>query len=184
MATENDVLQCFAVLGAAYPNYGPKKETISLYIRLLADIPGDALEKAVLEHLGRNNWFPTIAELRNAAFALLEAADPTPDEYQAWAEVQAEIQRVGHIGQPQFSHPLIARIVEQFGWRYLCLSEDPVPDRAQFLKAYGGQAARAREETRRLPEVREYVAALGASRTQAAPALQSVVMPGPQEVQR
>ncbi len=170
MANPAEVLKNLALLCSAFPTFTLKSATNDLYIQLLADIPEQALRQAVLEHISRSTYFPTVAELRQAAFELIEASSPIPNEYEAWSEVEKEIQRCGHYGEPEFSHALIARSVELLGWRYLCLSENPVSDRAQFLKAYAGLVESARKDARRLPEVRGYIAALqGGKRAEGLP---------------
>jgi hypothetical protein len=160
MANEIEILKTLKILGDIYSNYHLSSSAVEVYVHLLADIPGEVLEQAALEHISRSTYFPTIAELRTAAFDILEAISPMPTDYEAWAEVQAEIRRVGNAGQPQFSHALIARTVNLLGWRYLCLSENPVADRSHFIQAYQALRENARRETRRLQLVTEFIAAL------------------------
>ena len=160
MATEIEILRVLKTLGDIYPSFHLSSSAIEVYVQLLADIPGVVLEQAALEHISRSTFFPTIAELRSAAFDILEAANPTPTDYEAWSEVQAEIRRVGHCGQPQFTNLLAAQAVDQLGWRYLCLSENPVADRAHFVQAYQALAERQRHSTRRLQCVTGFIATL------------------------
>ena len=163
MATEIEILRVLKILGDIYPSFHLSSSAIEVYVQLLADIPGPVLEQAALEHISRSAFFPAIAELRSAAFSILEAADPIPTDYEAWAEVQAEIRRVGHCGQPQFENPLAEQVVRQLGWRYLCLSENPVADRAHFVHAYQAMAERQRHSARRLQVVTEFIATLKAA---------------------
>jgi hypothetical protein len=160
VATQIETLAVLKILGDVYPSHRLSSAAIEVYVRLLADIPGVLLEQAALDHISRSAFFPAIAELRTTAFNLLEAVDPIPGSYEAWSEVQAEIQRVGHCGRPQFTNPLTAQVVEQFGWRYLCLSENPVADRAHFAQAYQDAAARRQNSTRRLDLVNQFIARL------------------------
>jgi len=136
MATVAEIVPILKTLGDVYPSFRLSGSAIEVYAQLLADIPGAVLEQAALDHISRSNYFPTIAELRSAAFNIIEASNPTPTDYEAWAEVQAEIRRVGHCGQPKFENPLAEQVVQQLGWRYLCLSENPMADRAHFIQAY------------------------------------------------
>jgi hypothetical protein len=160
MATQIEVLRILKILGDIYPSFQLNSSAVEVYVQLLADIPGQVLEQAALEHISQSTFFPAIAELRSAAFDILEAADPTPSDYEAWAEVQAEIRRAGHCNQPQFSNPLVKQAVELIGWRYLCLSDNPVADRVHFVKAYQALAERQRKDTRRLQQVAQLIAAL------------------------
>jgi hypothetical protein len=160
MATEIETLRVLKILGDVYPYYQLSSSAIEVYVRLLADISGPVLEQSALEHISHSKFFPSIAELRSAAFSIIEAANPIPSEYEAWSEVQAEIQQVGHCNQPHFTNPITAQVVEQLGWRTLCLSENPVADRAHFVQAYLAVAERQRYSARRLPVVSDFIAAL------------------------
>jgi len=112
MATELETLRVLKILGDIYPSFHLSSSAIEVYVQMLSDIPGSVLEQAALDHISRSTFFPAIAELRSAAFNILEAANPIPTDYEAWAEVQAEIRRVGHSGKPQFRNPLAAQVVE------------------------------------------------------------------------
>lgn len=164
MATQIDILRVLKILGDVYPNFHLSSSAVEVYIQILADIPDQVLEQAALDHISRSTFFPAVAELRCAAFDILDASDPCPGDYQAWAEVQAEIRRAGHCGQPKFSHPLVEQAVGMLGWRYLCLSENPVADRAHFVQAYQALAQQRRKENRRLQQVSEFIAQLAATR--------------------
>ena len=163
LATEIETLRVIKILGDVYPSFQLSSSAIEIYVRLLADIPGFVLEQAALDHISYSNFFPSIAELRSAAFSIIEAVDPIPTSYEAWSEVQAEIQRVGHCNNPQFDNLITAQVVEQLGWRYLCLSENPVSDRSHFVQAYQELAERQRNSAHRLQLVAEFIAALKAA---------------------
>jgi len=160
MATEIETLRVLKILGDVYPTYQLSSSAIEVYVRLLADIPGCVLEQSALDHISRSRFFPSIAELRSAAFSIIEASNPIPIEYEAWSEVQAEIHRIGHCNYPHFNNPITSEVVEQLGWRTLCLSENPVADRAHFVQAYQALAERERNSAHRLPMVAEFIAAL------------------------
>ena len=136
MATFETITKNLAVVSAAYPNFDLKPETVKVYLKLLADLPDELLEEASLAHIAQSTFFPTVAELRTAAFELVERQNPLPAGLEAWSEVEDQIQRVGYIGQPVFQHPLTAQLVNAMGWQNLCRSENQVADRAHFLTAY------------------------------------------------
>lgn len=153
------------MLLAAYPKEPASKETVEVYIRCLADIPGQVLEAAVLAHVSGNKWFPTIAELRDAALQLLPGNKaPTPTD--AWAEVRQGIWRHDWNDPPtDWSHPAIAKTVEAIGWDNLCTSETPGVERGHFLKLYDVYCKRLREDAAMLPEVRRTAKELQAGPT-------------------
>jgi hypothetical protein len=163
LATEIETLRVLKILGDVYPTYKLSRSGVEVYVQLLADIPGAMLEQSALDHISHSTFFPSIAELRSAAFSIIEAIDPAPTEYEAWSAVQVEIHRVGYCNQPQFDNPITAQVVEQLGWRYLCLSENPVADRAHFVQAYQALAERERISSHRLQTVTEFIASLKAT---------------------
>ncbi len=150
------IVEILGVLAAAYPNFNLQTQTIQVYRQMLADLDPDLLEQAAKAHLATHPFFPTVAELRENAGKLVERATATPSSAGAWGEVLDKIHRYGNTlyggTVPEFSSPLIARVVGYFGWNELCLSENLTADRARFLQAYEIELARAREDLRFLPE--------------------------------
>ena len=61
---------------------------------------------------------------------------------EAWTEVLKQVRDVGYIGCPKFSSEAIRKSVEAIGWRMICLSENPMVERAHFLKIYETIAVR------------------------------------------
>jgi len=137
------------VLSAAYPNFAVRPETVQVYARLLGDLDGGVLERAALICISRYRFFPTVSELREVALSV--SAPPPRSGVEAWGDVLREVRRVGYNGEPQFDDPAIAAVIEGFGWRNLCLDEEPMVLRAHFLRAYE-QCSRRIEEQRRLPQ--------------------------------
>jgi hypothetical protein len=151
MATQIEILRVLKILGDVYPTYKLSSSAVEIYVRLLADVPGPILEQGALEHISNSSFFPSIAELRQAAFNLSDAINPFPSEYDAWSDVQSQIQYIGHESQPQFENAVTTRVVEQLGWRQLCLSENPIADRAHFIQAYRDLVNAQRYSAHRLP---------------------------------
>lgn len=158
MATQIEVLKVIKVLGDAYPTFQLTSASIEVYVRMLSDLPAELLEKATLDHISRSTFFPTIAELRSAAFDLVDLPNDELHTHEAWQQVQDEIQRAGRHREPVFADPLVAEAVRVLGWHNLCASENPISDRSHFVHLYRSLAERRRQEERRLPEVRRFVA--------------------------
>lgn len=156
MATKAEIRRVLVTVAAAYPRSALTKATIEVWCRILADLPVRAVEAAALLYLGQaHEFFPFPGQIRQTAFDLLELGQELTAP-EAWAEVRAEISRVGCYDAPRFSSPVVGKAVESVGgWKYLCLSEEPVPDRARFYQAFETLSRRARDERRMLPEVRE-----------------------------
>lgn len=153
MSTEVEVKRALAILSVTYPNYNFSKEAVAIYISMLKDIPAPALEAGVKQHIATSKWFPTVAELREAALRL--TTDSLPSASEAWGEVTEQMRRVGSWGKPEFSHELVEKAVSYSGgWKYLCASEVQGIERSNFLKTYNTLHKRAADDVRMLPEVR------------------------------
>lgn len=161
MASEIEILQILHMVGMAYPSARIAESTLTVYITLLSDLSAELIHASACEHIARSNFFPTIAELRDGVFGMNKRLSPVPDAHAAWAEVQAEIVRIGQRGEPCFSHALIADIVDLFGWRYLCLSENSISDRSHFVQAYQARLTDAHTAARMLPQTRQLLRELG-----------------------
>ena len=162
MASEIEILRVLKTLGDVFPSFRLSSSAIEINVQLLVDIPGAVLEQSSMEHMSRSSFFPSIAELRSAAFSIIDAAQPVPTAYEAWSEVQELIQHTGHYNLPKFDNPITAQVVKQLNWRYLCLSNNPVADRAHFIQAYQALVERERNSEHRLPMVREFISELKA----------------------
>ena len=166
MATKETVTQVMVILASAYPRFQVPKNTGRIYAELLADIPDNLLILAAKTHAANSTFFPSVAELRKAAFGIQAKAQGIPSTAEAWDEVCRQIRYVGSWGTPRFSSHLISRAVEGLGgWRALCVSENPVADRAHFLKIYDRLLQDGQEDAALLPEVRELLAAMAEERT-------------------
>lgn len=158
MASKQAIAQILIILAAAYPRFDAPKDTSRVYAELLADIPNELLIAGAKHHATTSKWFPSVAELRAAAFDIQAKAQGTPNAEEAWGEVMHQVRNVGSWGRPQFSTPLVGMAVDGLsGWATLCASTNVVADRAHFLRIYDGLLQRHREDAAMLPEVRELV---------------------------
>ncbi len=134
--TKEQVYEIVQTFSIAFPNASLPPETIVLYCDMLADLPYDAAKTAVMKIIKTAKFFPTIAEIREATLRQMPGVNPpTPPE--AWANVADQLQQCGTWHTPAFAHPLIAQAVRTMGWYDLCRSENPMTDRAHFLRIYG-----------------------------------------------
>lgn len=153
MASKEDTLKIVMVMAAFYPAVKLRDETIDGYCMMLADVDRDILQAAVKKCISDCKWFPTIAEIRQAAVEICAPARRSGAE--AWGDVLAEVRRVGYRGAPKFIDTAVARVVSGMGWMTICMSENEMADRAHFIKAYEQTQTRDADDMRQLPEVRE-----------------------------
>lgn len=165
MATESEVEVILRMLVDAYPDWAREqgaeqlKRTFTVYTMLLSDMPEGLLRAAAVQHAAASKWFPKAAELRDLAQFLGTKQLASPVD--AWAEVTQARRRWdryannGNAALPEFSNPIIARIVRAMGMIALQDSENEVADRARFIEEYQALVSRADTEQRLLPQVRE-----------------------------
>lgn len=159
--SKTDIAEIMGMIGAAFPNFAPSKETIALYRQLLSDIPLDLLHAATLHTISQadRKFAPSVGEIRGAAGEIMRSVSKIPSSYEAWEEVRLAMVEVGSYGTPKFSHPLVAKAVSVIGWRDMCLSENTVADRSRFIQAYEQLEQRAMRDGIMLPEVKKYIGA-------------------------
>lgn len=161
----SEIPQIINFLIHAYPRQEISKGTIDVYKETLKDIDPDLLRAAVLKHISKSPWFPSVSELRDAAASLIEQASGEPDTFTAWAEVMEQVRQVGSWGEPTFSSPRIYKAIQGIGgWRELCMSENTIADRARFIEAYNTYQSRDQEHRRMLPAVFQAISALSESK--------------------
>ena len=159
MSTSNRRIAAALVpLLVTWPTEGMPAERLKAYELVLGDLEPELLEAAVVQCLATCRFFPRPAEIRDAAFDLRKTK---PSCYDSWAEVTEQIRHKGLYGRPEFSDPAIEDAVRQVGgWQMLCLSENPVADRARFVEAYEQADRRSDKAERMLPQVKALAARL------------------------
>jgi hypothetical protein len=82
MASKQEVTKAITVLRAAYPRQAIStaqfREMVAAWSTVLDDVPGESLEVAVENAMRNSKWFPSVAEIRDAATStseMQEAAD-------------------------------------------------------------------------------------------------------------
>jgi hypothetical protein len=154
--TENDngIIKALGFLSMLYPRFELSQATLAAYVKVLGDLPAELIQAAAQDIGSRSTFFPAAAELRAAAFQLVEKSSGLPTAYEAWGEVMKGMRTTGSWGVPEFSNPLIMKTVNAIGgWRLLCMSENNAADRARFVAAYDIYVKREQYDTRMLPEV-------------------------------
>lgn len=120
---------------------------LELFLRLVEDLPYDALRQAVVSHGRTATFFPKPAELRQIVLGQIE------DQAElAWTALLREVRRVGWLGTPRW--PDVATEAAALGlfggsWRALCEhlpagGPELLGFRKQFVALYGATARQAR----------------------------------------
>jgi len=167
MAGRETISRMMVVLSAAYPRHEVTADTGRVYAELLHDIPDDVLLAAAKQNATTSKWFPSVAELREAAGNIVALSRGIRTAEEAWLQVQAAMREYGWYGQsdgaggwcvPRMLSELERKAVDALGgWKLLCHSENAPADRAHFLRIYDNLLKREQEKATMLPAVRETV---------------------------
>lgn len=158
--------QVLGILGVAYPRQALSKEKFRLAVpvwhELLGDLDFGLLKTAVQRHCSTSKWFPSVAELRQAAFELLETEADRVTPAEAWAEAKRAISLGRHrfaSGEASWSSPLVEKAFRAMGgWSYFRHARitAEMSDRARFMQAIDDLRVRDRQERRMLPAIRAF----------------------------
>ena len=144
------VMKLLVTCRKAFPSSRADAETLALYVKVLAPLSYAEVEAAVLRIMRTAKFFPTAAEIFEAAEKVERAANQTglPDAGEAWREVEENVYQ-NHVYRPWvYSCDEVRAAVQRFGKNELCsLGEHEVNTaRAQFMKIYNEIVARGRED--------------------------------------
>lgn len=84
LSSDAEIVRILAPMFASFPQTKADEHTVDNYVSMLRDIAPDVLEKAILEVKATCKFFPTIAEIREAASANLKRP-PGP-----WSDVDPD----------------------------------------------------------------------------------------------
>ena len=158
MSEPRTIAEILTVLAAAYPRFQLPAATVLIYEQTLSDIPVETLRAATLDMVAESKYFPTVAEIRKSAFALMAEQDGAIGAYEAWALTLDYVrQGRGHpiVGQRDWDIPAqIEQTVRQVGgWQHLAIADNVSADRARFVEAYDRTVKKQEYLSRRLPQI-------------------------------
>jgi hypothetical protein len=184
MATPEQVVQIVMVLNAMYAKdvafltEDQIAARTATYCRLLADIDGGLLGLAVDQYIaGGGDGYPSVNKLRDMALSLVQAADDAPDAATAWRQACNAVEpwmdgAQWREGAKSKLHPRVVRAIELFDMRRIAarLEQNAGTDFAQWRGLYESLAARAEDQAKWLPTVREGIALIRAEMDASKPA--------------
>ena len=141
MSRESDILKVLMPYVSAFPNNTKiKDEAWPIYASVLSTLTPEEVNMAMRKLLVTAKFFPTIAEIFEAAQSIREQVDGTgfPSAADAWEEVQ-RLAKSLYLDKPwTFSHEAVERAAKAFGKYELCTIESNAVGvaRAHFMKMY------------------------------------------------
>ena len=145
---EIKMLALVVLASSSYPSMQNKdpQPIVTAWSMMLADIPLEILQAAVVKVCRDSEYFPSVAQIVAAAAELDPSNEKLPTAAEAWEEVEKLIIQFGPYRAPQYSCDLVRRTVRAIGWLQLCCSENPATDRAHFLKLYESMRSKHKEQ--------------------------------------
>lgn len=133
----------FAHLAMALRTYYPKEailpneQAMKLWYQELQDIPYEVASVVLRKWASTQKWSPSIAEFREMATHVTSGEPMTWSE--SWEKVLTAIRRFGMYNVKDALDsldPLTRKCVESLGFRSLCVSENPMQDRANYRMVF------------------------------------------------
>jgi len=133
--TDEQAENVMEFLFAAYPYVVEKTSglTLNLYLAYIKTMPFEFGRAAVIKIIENSKYFPTIAEIKEAAQSFVQPKHEIPTAEMAWEEVR---KKLDPYKAQIWSHPLVERTVKTIGARNLCHSTNPGVDMAHFMRIY------------------------------------------------
>lgn len=147
----------FATFAAALKTYYqkenllPNSQAMELWYRQLQDIPYIVAEAALQKWVATHKWSPSIAEIREMAMTVTAGEKLLWSD--GWEQVQTAIRKYGSYNIPaamEYFDDVTRQTVKRLGFRELCMSENPMQDRANFRDIFNMIAER-KEKAQQLP---------------------------------
>lgn len=140
MKREAEILKVLKPYAAAFPNMKMQPEAWPIYASVLSVLTPDEVNAAMRKLLHTIKFFPTVAEIFEAAQSIRQTVEGSglPDAGEAWEEVIRQ-GRMNGLDRPwTFSCPEVQMALERFGKVELMMVEEKQTNtaRAQFMRIY------------------------------------------------
>ena len=155
MAELKEVTKSLMYLAALYPRFTLTEPSIKAYHSILKDLAPELINKAVEDLGASSTFFPAAAEIRRAAFDLIEQSQGLPSASEAWGQVRAVY---ADVSQDDLNPLTIIAMNSLGGFGAFGQSniDAEASWRARFIQAYDVLAKRKRRNMDMLPSVRQY----------------------------
>lgn len=146
--TRAEVIALVALATGAHPAAQGKdpKPVVEAWSLMLADIPFVVAKAAVIKVCRESKFFPSVADIVEAAQELDPEKEKLPTAAEAWEEVVQLIIDYGPYCAPAYSCDLVRRAAQAIGWLQLCTGDNAEADRAHFLKIYESMRSRHKDQ--------------------------------------
>lgn len=154
--TKAETGKLFLLIAAAYPRdkaFAQADEImLSMWATMLKDVPWAQAEACIQAHIATSPFPPGISDIRGW---MAKSAGTGMDGSEAWGKLLATVRKHGYYEEAAARRTLAGPVWEAFertfgNWQQFCMSENPVADRAHFMRTWEAMEKR-REEQALLP---------------------------------
>ena len=143
-----EVIALVALASSSYPSMQSRepKPIVEAWSLMLADLDFSLAKAAVIRVCRESAFFPSVAQIVEAAEDLDPCREKLPTVAEAWEEVNRLMHEYGIYRCPVYSCELVKRAVRAIGWDKLCMGENPDATRAHFFRLYESMRNRWHQE--------------------------------------
>ena len=119
------------------PTFLPDADAFNIWFSLLQDLDYMVAQAAIQKYMLTNKFPPTIADIREYATGISFGEKPLWSD--GWEEVLRAIRKFGSYRETEALESMsevTRQAVQRLGFRNLCMSENPMTDRANFRMVY------------------------------------------------
>lgn len=141
-----DFAELMTALGISF-NRNIDKKFLNVYYEFLKDIEIDVLKKAIGRIITINKFFPSIAEIREVA-TTIGTKNLQLNAEEEWQNVLNAIRNFDvYDGEKAIAtlKPYTAKIVKMIGWYRLCMSENIVWEKKEFINIFNQEQKNLKE---------------------------------------
>ncbi|MGV8153409.1 MAG: replicative helicase loader/inhibitor [Alkaliphilus sp.] len=151
--TKQEGLIILGILKTAYPRFytniqkNEVENAVLLWSEMLTDYSLDVIKIAIKKLIAESVYPPTIADVRKSLVSVSKGDGISVAG--AWGEVHKAIRRFGSYQEEKALESLsktTQKIVKYMGYKYLCLSENQMADRAHFIKMHSQLVEREQKD--------------------------------------
>ena len=152
MANKQTIIKAITLLKTNYQNSlrDITKEELQMMINtwgeFFKDIPDKELEQAISNIINKNDYFPTISQIKKEIANNRTSDIPSAED--EWEEVLRTIHKFGSYRQVEaLEHmkPYTAYITRHIGYQNICMSEDNTWNKKEFIAEYNQMKDRDKE---------------------------------------
>lgn len=153
--TRQEFAQACVILQTEFEGFEliKNKERFNMWFEMFVDEEYQVFVTAIKKYMIKSPFKPTVAALREQIMLIKNPNSDFTVE-QSWKEVQDAIRYCGSYEEQKALErmsPITQSIVRSMGYKYLCLSEDQMADRAHFIQMFNAYKRRE-EENLMLPQ--------------------------------